>query len=425
MKKQPPWIPKDSHECQRSAIPVYHTELKRISRILQEYRTLGLILIEASSLRRIEDHFGKKVYRDILQLLNRVIEGIRGVEIRREDIITVNREGGDEFLIFLTKKRDAKEFYSTDLEGMSQRISKAVNERIFNAVFPYLKGKPNITVGYAIVIYNPLIQEESLINRLIEDAKTMARFQKFKEEIRNKEKIQELILKEQIKILFQPIMELKSRRVVGYEALSRGPEGTEYENPYFLFDIAKEVGLIFELDRLCRKKALQEAVRLDHQAKLFINCLPTTIHDPEFKGAYLREFLADVHRSPHNVVMELSEREAINDYQAFREAMSHYSELGFAIAVDDAGAGYSSLEAIVELQPSYLKLDISMVRGIHDHLLKQEMIKAMAAFSQKIKAQIIAEGIETQKELDILIELGVPLGQGFLLGRPADPPVLR
>jgi EAL domain-containing protein (putative c-di-GMP-specific phosphodiesterase class I) len=277
-------------------------------------------------------------------------------------------------------------------------------------------------VGHAIVIYNPLIQEERLIERLIEDSKTMAKFQKFKGEIRNKEKLQELIIKEEIKIVFQPIVELNTNKVMGYEALSRGPEGTEYENPYFLFDIAREVGLIFELDRICRRKGLIHAARLDQKAKVFINCLPTTIHDPEFKGAYLRDFLEDIKRIPNNVVMEISEREAINNYPVFREAMAYYSDLGFSIAVDDTGAGYSSLEAIVELQPDFLKLDISMVRGIDRNLLKQEMTKAMISFAGSMNAIIIAEGIETKEELETVKKLGIPLGQGFLLGRPSSPP---
>jgi EAL domain-containing protein (putative c-di-GMP-specific phosphodiesterase class I) len=400
--------------------PSYHSQLDRIKQNLTENRSLSLLLIDASSLERIEQSYGKKIYRDIMTLLHRIVVGLRGDVIRKEDILTVNRQGGDQVLIFLAKKRDEKAFFSTDLEGVSDRVSKHLNEKIFKDVFPYLKGRPNITVGHAIVLYNPLVQEESLIERLIEDAKTMARFQKFKSEVRNKEKLQEIIIKEEIKIVFQPIADLKSRKVIGYEALSRGPQGTEYENPYFLFDIAREVGLIFELDRICRKKALIQAAQIDAQVKLFVNCLPTTIHDPEFKGAYLKEFLADVRRSPHNVVMEISEREAIDDYAAFRGAIAHYSDLGFSIAVDDTGAGYSSLEAIVELQPNFLKLDISMVRGIHTNLLKQEMVKAMVAFSRNMNAKIIAEGIETQEELDTLIRLGIPLGQGFFLGRPAE-----
>jgi len=401
-------------------LPTYHSKLENLKKILLENRALSLLIIDSSNLNQIEKGYGKKVFQDILERLNRNLFELRGSIIRKEDLVTVNHPGGDHFLIFLAKKRMNQKFHSSDLESLSERVNKELNEKIFKDVFPYIKGRPNITVGHSIVIYNPLIQEERLIEGLIEDAKTMAKFQKFKAEIRNKEKLQELLIKEEIRIVFQPIVNLKTLEVMGYEALTRGPEGTEYENPYFLFDIAREVGLVFELDRICRKKALLQATQLDTNTKLFINCLPNTIHDPEFKGNYLKEFLADVKRIPANVVMEISEREAINDYGVFREAMEYYSDLGFSIAIDDTGAGYSSLEAIVELKPHFLKLDISMVRGIGDNLLKQAMTKAMVSFAGNMNVQIIAEGIETKEELETLKNMGIPLGQGFLLGRPTN-----
>ena len=401
-------------------LPIYHSKLEDLMNILLENRSLSLLIIDSSNLNQIEKGYGKKVFQDILDRLNRNIFELRGSIIRKEDLVTVNHPGGDHFLIFLAKKRMDKKFHSTDLETLSERVNKELNEKIFRDVFPYLKGRPNITVGHSIVIYNPLIQDERLIEGLIEDAKTMAKFQKFKAEIRNKEKLQELLIKEEISTVFQPIVNLQTFEVMGYEALTRGPKGTEYENPYFLFEIAREVGLVFELDRICRKKALLQATQLDTNTKLFINCLPSTIHDPEFKGNYLKEFLADVQRIPTNIVMEISEREAINDYGVFREAMEYYSDLGFSIAIDDTGAGYSSLEAIVELKPHFLKLDISMVRGIGDNLLKQAMTKAMVSFAGNMNTQIIAEGIETKEELETLKNMGIPLGQGFLLGRPTS-----
>lgn len=401
-------------------LPPYHSKLGELKKILLENRALSLLLIDSSNLNKIETGYGKKVFQDILDQLNQILFKLKGTFIRKDDLVTVNHPGGDHFLIFLAKKRMDKKFHSTDLESLSERVSKELNEKIFKDVFPYLKGRPNITVGHSIVIHNPLIQEERLIEGLIEDAKTMAKFQKFKTEIRNKEKLQELLIKEGIQIVFQPIVNLTTLEIMGYEALTRGPEGTEYENPYFLFEIAREVGLVFELDRICRRKALVQATKLDSNTKLFINCLPSTIHDPEFKGKFLKEFLADVQRVPANIVMEISEREAINDYAVFREAMEYYSDLGFSIAIDDTGAGYSSLEAIVELKPHYLKLDISMVRGIDDNHLKQAMTKAMVSFAGNMNVEIIAEGIETKDELETLKNMGIPLGQGFLLGRPSS-----
>jgi EAL domain-containing protein (putative c-di-GMP-specific phosphodiesterase class I) len=406
--------------AESECLPLFLDKLDDIKIMLKSQRSLGMLLVDASSLGRIELIHGRRICRDLLQRVCGIMNELRGKIIRKADLITVNRLGGDQIYVFLSKKRKTPDYCSSDLDGLSERIGKEINHRVFEECFAYLKGNPDIAVGHSIVIDNPLIEQESLIDRLIDDARTMARFQRFRSGIRNKEKLQEIIIKEELTIVFQPIVDLRTKRIMGYEALTRGPAGSEYENPYFLFDTAKEVGLIFELDRICRKRALLKSAWLEPDASLFINCLPGTIHDPEFKGDYLNELLADVRRRPQNVVIEVSEREAIEDYSAFRAALRHYSELGFSIAVDDTGAGYSSLEAIVELEPDFLKLDISMIRGIHEHLLKQELIKAIVSFSKNIDATIIAEGIETQEELTTLEDLGVPLGQGFLFGRPRE-----
>jgi EAL domain-containing protein (putative c-di-GMP-specific phosphodiesterase class I) len=346
---------------------------------------------------------------------------LKGKEIRREDIIVSNEKGGVEFVIFLSKKREDRGFQTTDLETLCERITVYLNENVSPITLQYLRARPNIVVGYAVIIHNPLIRDERLINKLIDDARLMSKYQEFKRLMRNKEKLQELILKESIKTVFQPIVDLTNNEIVGYEALSRGPEGTEYEDPYILFDIAEETEMLFELDRLCRKMALQNAQRMKPNHKLFLNCLPSAVLDPNFRDSYLKEFLKDLNLNPLNIVMEVTEREAIEHYDLFKEAVQYYTDLGFSIAVDDTGAGYSSLETIVELKPQYIKIDISIIRGIDKNILKQELIKAIVGLSKQMNSIAIAEGIETEGELNTLKEIGINMGQGFLFAKPGLP----
>ncbi len=396
----------------------FQEKIDQISNLLTENNSLSAIYINCTKIGKIERHYGKKVYSDILKKLNRFILDLRGMEIRRNDIIVSVDRGGDEFIIFLSEKRKNKDFYPSDLESMCDRITDFLNYNISPITFPYLRGRPRIVVGYAVIIHNPLIRDERLINKLIDDAKLMSTYQEFKRLMRNKEKLQELILKESIRTVFHPIVQLDNKEIMGYEALTRGPEATEYENPYILFDIASETDLLFELDRLCRKKALQNAKGINSQHKLFLNCLPTAVLDPEFRDSYLRSFLEDLKLTPFNIVLEVTEREAIEQYDLFKEAVKYYSDLGFAIAVDDTGAGYSSLETVVELKPQFIKLDISIVRGINTNILKQELIKAIMSLSKEMKSNVIAEGIETQEELTTLMKIGINFGQGFLFAKP-------
>ena len=120
-------------------------------------------------------------------------------------------------------------------------------------------------------------------------------------------------------------------------------------------------------------------------------------------------------------MIEITEKLVIENYSLFREAMDYFTDLGMSFAVDDVGAGYSGLESIARLKPSFLKIDISLVRDVHSTAVNREMVKAIIAMGEGIGARIIAEGIPSEDELQALTALKVELGQGFLLGRPEMP----
>jgi EAL domain-containing protein (putative c-di-GMP-specific phosphodiesterase class I) len=407
-------------------IPTYQETIDDINDVFINNVSLSALYINCSAINKIERQFGKKVYLDVLKKIHEVIVSIKGKHMRQGDFV-VSTGSNDEFIIFLSKKREDMTFYPSDLESLCERLTIILNENLFSVTFPYLRARPKISVGYAVIIRNPLIRDERLINKLIDDAKTMANYQIFKGMMRNKEKLQELILKESIHTVFQPIVDLVHNEIIGYEALSRGPVGTEYEFPYLLFDVATETELVFELDRLCRKKALQSAKGIFPERKLFMNCVASAVHDPEFKDSFLISLLEELKLDPNNIVLEVTEKEAIDNYDVFREAVKYYSDLGFAIAVDDTGTGYSSLETVIELKPQYIKIDISIVRGIDKNVLKQQLIKAMVGLSLEIDSVVIAEGIETKEELITLKQLGVHVGQGYLFAKPgpAFPDICR
>ena len=175
---------------------------------------------------------------------------------------------------------------------------------------------------------------------------------------------QDLILAEDVAILYEPIVNLTTNEILGHEALVRGPWKTDLHSPNRLFQLAEETGLVFELDCLCRRTALRGARGLEAGRKLFLNCLPTAIHDPAFRGEALRKTLEDLRLRPEDMVFEISERESIDNFAIFREARDYYKELGFQIALDDTDVAYGSLEAVMELVPDYIKVDLSLVRGI-------------------------------------------------------------
>jgi EAL domain-containing protein (putative c-di-GMP-specific phosphodiesterase class I) len=401
-------------------LSTYREKFGEIKDMLVENRSLALLYVDASRLSQIEQDYGSKVYEDVLGLLTNMIVEMRGRQTRQDDLVTVNERHGDIFLIFLTKKREDMPFGRGDLEKLADRIHTYLSKRIYRMTCSYLRGRPKVSIGYSLVLHNPLIKEERLILKLVDEARIMATFQAYRLEVKNKELLQEIILKENIKTVFQPIVDMRNPSIHGYEALTRGPLGTEFESPYMLFDIAMESDLMFELDRLCRRRALTAATGLASDYKLFLNTLPMTIRDPDFQGKAMIAALENMKIDPSRIVLEVTERLAIENYNLFLEAMNYFTDMGFAVAVDDMGAGYSGLEKIVHLKPNYLKFDFLMVRDIDTSFVKQEMLRAILSLAENVGAKVIAEGVETEREHDTLLELGITYAQGFLFSK-AEP----
>jgi len=156
--------------------------------------------------------------------------------------------------------------------------------------------------------------------------------------------------------------------------------------------------------------------------KVFVNTLPATMRDPEFQGQHLVRLLEQGQITPDRIVIEINEKLAIENLSLFQHALTYYTALGMSLAVDDVGSGYSGLETISKLKPSYLKLDASLIRDVHLSKLNQEMLRAILSLGRGIGAKVIAEGIENPLELEVLRALGVDYGQGYLFGRPEVPP---
>ncbi|HVL52785.1 MAG TPA: EAL domain-containing protein, partial [Vitreimonas sp.] len=209
-------------------------------------------------------------------------------------------------------------------------------------------------------------------------------------------------------IVFQPVVALSDGAVVGFEALTRFDDGMP---PDARFAEAEQSGLGIALEFATLKAAAKDAARLPDGAWLSVNVSPGIILDQR----RLARVLASVGR---NVVVELTEHVAVADYSAIRRAVAALPP-GVALAVDDAGAGYAGLRHLVELRPSFIKLDMRLVRDVDRDTARQALIAGMAHFASSSDCTLIAEGIETTGERDVLRQLGVPLGQGFLLGRPA------
>jgi len=229
----------------------------------------------------------------------------------------------------------------------------------------------------------------------------------------------------QIQAQFQPIVDLARGEVLGYEMLSRGP--SPFHSPLALFDFARQRGRTWEVECACRLAALGAIAALPESLRarslFFINVSPEVFEDPRFEAGFTLAALEEQGLSQSRIVIEITERDSIADYARFEAAIAHYGNQGFRIALDDFGSGHSGLITLLSSRPHYLKLDMAVTRNIHQDLYKQKIVKSVVALAENIGAELIAEGVESDSELDVLLAYGVRHAQGFLFGRPSSEPM--
>jgi EAL domain-containing protein (putative c-di-GMP-specific phosphodiesterase class I) len=404
-----------------SDLPTYHEQMDELGDQLRAHGHLGLVLIDASELAQVEHDYGSRAFERVLSSVTSLVTELRGAEVRSNDLLALNERGGNAFLLFLSPRRGEEEGRPNvgDLDMVAQRVGAQLNQKLTRLASPYLRGKRRVMVGYAVAFHNPLILTERVLARLLSEAWESVRIRRMQTDFETRCRLQDVLLGNMIHTVFQPVVSLADGRVQGFEALSRGPAGTTEHSPVNLFEAAAATDLVFELDRHCRRKALRTAHDLPREYRLFINVVPASMYDPDFQGESLRGFLESLGLAPAGIVLEVSEQYAIENYTLFVEALQNFREMGFSIAVDDIGAGYSGLEKIAHLNPRYLKFDMQLVRDIDQSHVKREMARALKTFADKMGSSIIAEGIEREGEKQGCLDLGIDLGQGYLLARPA------
>jgi EAL domain-containing protein (putative c-di-GMP-specific phosphodiesterase class I) len=270
------------------------------------------------------------------------------------------------FLFFLDKKRKRNLPVSVaDLRAARNRFVTTLVVGLGRAGFPYMKSPPRMHLGYGVGVHNPLVSTRRVLARALRDADEVAALDRRSDELQTLEKLQDLLVRERIVTAYQAIVRMPDRSAMAYEALSRGAKGSGLETAGALFGAAETHGYMVELDRMCRSRALLSSSRVPPTARIFVNTLPTTIRDPLFRGKPLIDFLHKANVAPNRIVIEITEKLVIENYNLFQETMAYFTDLGMNFAVDDVGAGYSGLEAIARLKPAFLKIDMALVRDVH------------------------------------------------------------
>ena len=236
------------------------------------------------------------------------------------------------------------------------------------------------------------------------------------------ELLSRILRNRELTALFQPIIHLQNGVILGYEGLIRGPAGTPLHAPLSLLDAARRFGLGDEIEALCREIVVDTFVQLDLPGQLFLNVSPRSLVGAGVQPETALDTIRSCGLSPDRVVIEVTEGDPVVDYDRLRAVARHYGRMGFQVAIDDLGTGFSSLRLWSELRPAFVKVDMHFVQDIGRDKGKFQIMRSIQDIAHALDATVIAEGIETPSELLLIRDLGICCGQGYHIGRPAANP---
>jgi EAL domain-containing protein (putative c-di-GMP-specific phosphodiesterase class I) len=400
-----------------SVLPSLGEAVATVGSRFDQHGAMGLLLIDASVALTIEERYGEEAASRSLGALGELVSELAGELLPPGDLVVAGETGRSELLVIFFRDIGAGDFLSQELPDFESTLATLLDQRGLSVFYPYLRTAPRLPMGTSASVRNPKLNTRSQLRSLIEEARDDADLKRRLAAREERRSFMQLILGQRVTSVYEPIVEVTTKTVFGYESLARGPEGP-FHSPLALFGMAESQNLVFELDCLCRRSGLEGAVGLPDGTKLFLNVLPTCIHDPAFRADRLIRTLAKSELSPQDVVFEISEQESIHNFGVFKEIRDSYRHLGFQFALDDTGAGYAGLETLLEIEPEYIKVDRAFVSGIDEDASRQDMLAALLTMAEKTGSRVIGEGLDRLEELEMLGELGIHFGQGWLFGRP-------
>jgi EAL domain-containing protein (putative c-di-GMP-specific phosphodiesterase class I)/GGDEF domain-containing protein len=399
-----------------TGFPTLPVMVERGREMLERVGRITILYIEFQRYSKLEEIYGWQKLDEVLQTTANAVRVFynrqRG---EQESLLMVSHTGDDDF-IFFTELRDPPETAEMRINEIAEALENHIRlERLEQDHGEDIAGLFSIYIGATTIFRNPKIRTERMIYRGIREAAQAARSVEHRERSRKVADLKTMLRDGAVEIEYHPIVVTETAEIYGYEALARGGQ-RGLRSPEIMFGVAEEANLIWELSRLCRRRAIEGIpVNLEPDQFLFLNIDPHDFRDPTFRYLDVDELGIE---HPERIVLEITERTAITDYPVFQEYLASFRKQGFRFAVDDAGSGYAGLGSIANLEPDFIKLDISLISGIDTNFMKQNLVETMVSFANDHGIKVIAEGVEREEEWETVKALGAHYTQGFLFHKP-------
>ena len=439
----------------RVDIPLFNAQVPLM--MLQKDNALSVLTIDTGSFRDIALEYGREVYYRLQDCFRQILYSLWGTagSFRATDLLCRKSMTGNTYYIILEKPRISG---SVPAPGVLERISDRIVVKLLNALWNELLSSkkqrilpecitvvPEISIGHATVINNPCFDSLELLEQLIDNSNTAARIQMGRVRDRQKELLQSLIQADDLlwphyqavfrlpDITEEMVRDAKLMKSIkpfrdqlfGFESLIRvkqdrvealmdrdamGYIEARHLVPNVLFALAHTSKIALELDQTCLRHATAHAQKLP--GVLMVNILP--------RNLYFIDRLQEIFQRQHNLIFEVSESEAISNFDLMIKVRDKLQKMNIGIATDDFGKGYAGLERVIKTKPDIVKLDRALIENIHQEKHKQIFLKGVIEMAKISVTTILAEGVESWEEARILKEMGVDLVQGYLFHRPQE-----
>lgn len=374
---------------------------------------VAVIVFNMKDNKDLADLLGQFHFQPFMKRVKKYFRFVIETEMDKEDVITLHDFYGDG--LTLSIRVDHERNSISEIDALMKKITHEVEQHLH---IDYPGVSPSFETGFMFVERKHYSIREAVL-KAQQQAMAMAEKRVDSEFNEMLYTMSRIVTEKDIKLLAQPIIDVATNEVRAWEMLSRGPAGTVLENPLPLFSVARQTGLLYDLEMIVLEKTLKQIKSLEFKQDIFINFTPLTLGNMKFIRDVKKLMEKYKNISPKQITFEITERDSIEGMKDFIYNIKVLRLMGFRLAVDDTGAGYASLNTISEIMPDIIKIDRSVIQNIDKNSVKESMLRGLLLVAREAGSLVVAEGIESQEEASVLTRNKVDLAQGYFYARPA------
>jgi EAL domain-containing protein (putative c-di-GMP-specific phosphodiesterase class I) len=387
--------------------------VKGVTKAFNNGYDVSLIVFNINNMSELIKSYGEYRIAALIQTIRNVFRDVVKREVKKEDLLLLDSYYYEGITLFI--KVDHEKHSVSDIHTMMEKIALETNDILQSSLTEII---PDFNKGYMFIDKNYFSLPDS-IYKAYQQALTMAEKRVQTQYNEMMFEFNKVIAKKDIHLLAQPIIDVNTNKMIALEMLTRGPVGTNLEMPLRLFSVARQIGSLYDLEMVVFEKTFEKLKETGYDHHLFINCTPLTLGNKRFMERMKQLLNQFPMINPNKLILEMTEQDSIEIKKDLIDNIAKLRQMGFRVALDDTGAGYSSFHTIGEILPEIIKIDRDVIQNIHQNSVKESMLKGILLVAKEVGSLVVAEGIEKIEEAKVISQHKVDLAQGYYYARPS------